>query len=93
MSDVDYNYSAEDSFFFFFQPQEILTKDSVTVTVDVVVYFRVFDPVATVTKVENGTYSARLLAATTLRNTLGKLNKIKPILSLQKYANISLFFL
>jgi hypothetical protein len=32
---------------------------------------------------ENGTYSARLLAATTLRNTLGKLNKIKPILSLQ----------
>ncbi len=32
-------------------PQEILTKDSVTVTVDAVVYFRIFDPVLSVNKV------------------------------------------
>ena len=52
-------------------PQEILTKDSVTVTVDAVVYYRVFDPVQSVNKVANAQYSTRLLAATTLRNILG----------------------
>ena len=52
-------------------PQEILTKDSVTVTVDAVVYFRVFDPVSSVNRVANAHYSTQLLAATTLRNILG----------------------
>lgn len=52
-------------------PQEILTKDSVTVTVDAVVYIKIFDPVQSVNKVANATYSTRLLAATTLRNMLG----------------------
>ncbi len=52
-------------------PQEILTKDSVTVTVDAVVYFRIFDPIISVINVENANYSTRLLAATTLRNILG----------------------
>ncbi|CAF0820480.1 unnamed protein product [Brachionus calyciflorus] len=52
-------------------PQEILTKDSVTVTVDAVVYFRIFDPIQSVTKVANARYSTQLLAATTLRNILG----------------------
>lgn len=51
-------------------PQEILTKDSVTVTVDAVVYMRIFDPVLSVTKVEYPRYSTMLLASTTLRNTL-----------------------
>ncbi|XP_072043866.1 band 7 protein AGAP004871-like isoform X1 [Amphiura filiformis] len=52
-------------------PQEVLSKDSVTVTVDAVVYFRVFDPVMSVINVENYQGSTRLLAATTLRNILG----------------------
>lgn len=52
-------------------PQEILTKDSVTVTVDAVVYFRIFDPIISVTNIANANYSTRLLAATTLRNILG----------------------
>jgi erythrocyte band 7 integral membrane protein len=52
-------------------PQEILTKDSVTITVDAVVYFRIFNPIVSVTNVENAQYSTRLLAATTLRNILG----------------------
>ena len=42
--------------------QEILTKDSVTVTVDAVCYYRTFNPVVTVTNVENATHSTRLLA-------------------------------
>lgn len=52
-------------------PQEILTKDSVTITVDAVCYFRVYNPVVSVTNVENAQFSTRLLAATTLRNILG----------------------
>jgi erythrocyte band 7 integral membrane protein len=52
-------------------PQEILTKDSVTVKVDAVVYFRVFDPVMTVKNVSDAQYATRLLAATSLRNVLG----------------------
>lgn len=52
-------------------PQEILTKDSVTVTVDGVCYFRIFNPVVSVVAVENAKYSTMLLAATTLRNILG----------------------
>ncbi|KAJ8300806.1 hypothetical protein KUTeg_022325 [Tegillarca granosa] len=52
-------------------PQEILTKDSVTVTVDAVVYARVFDATLSVCNVENAFKSTKLLAATTLRNILG----------------------
>ena len=52
-------------------PQEILTKDSVTVAVDAVCYFRTFNPVIAVTQAENATVSTRQLAATTLRNILG----------------------
>jgi erythrocyte band 7 integral membrane protein len=52
-------------------PQEILTKDSVTATVDAVVYFRIFDPIISIKNVENAQFSTRLLAATTLRNILG----------------------
>jgi erythrocyte band 7 integral membrane protein len=51
--------------------QEILTKDSVTVAVDAVVYYHVQDPLATVCNVEDAGYSTRLLASTTLRNVLG----------------------
>jgi len=43
-------------------PQEILTKDSVTVAVDAVCYFRTFNPVVSITQAENATYSTRLLA-------------------------------
>ncbi|XP_033630592.1 stomatin-4-like [Asterias rubens] len=52
-------------------PQEILSKDSVTVTVDAVVYFRVSNPTMAIIKIENYTKSTELLAATTLRNVLG----------------------
>ena len=48
-----------------------MTKDSVTVTVDAVVYYRIFNPVQSVNKVANAQYSTRLLAATSLRNILG----------------------
>ena len=52
-------------------PQEVLTKDSVTINVDAVCYFKTFNPVSSVTNVSNAQYSTRSLAATTLRNILG----------------------
>ncbi|XP_052789876.1 band 7 protein AGAP004871-like isoform X1 [Mya arenaria] len=52
-------------------PQEILTEDHVTVTVDAVMYFRVIDPVLSVTRVEDFIGSSKMLGATTLRNILG----------------------
>ncbi|XP_028411060.1 mechanosensory protein 2-like [Dendronephthya gigantea] len=52
-------------------PQEILTKDSVTVAVDAVVYYKIYNATMSVTNVENASNSTRLLAQTTLRNVLG----------------------
>ncbi|XP_048773129.1 mechanosensory protein 2-like [Ostrea edulis] len=52
-------------------PQEILTKDSVTVAVDAVVYYRIFDPIMSVCNVNDAFRSTQLLASTTLRNVLG----------------------
>ncbi|XP_024944795.1 band 7 protein AGAP004871 isoform X2 [Cephus cinctus] len=52
-------------------PQEILTKDSVTVSVDAVVYYRIKEPLNAVVKIANYSHSTRLLAASTLRTVLG----------------------
>merc|ERR1711962_726770 len=52
-------------------PQEILSKDSVTVAVDAVVYYKIGDPMAAVCNVQDSAKSTRLLASTTLRNILG----------------------
>lgn len=52
-------------------PQEILTKDSVTIAVDAVVYYRVQDATMSIANVENSDGATRLLAQTTLRNMLG----------------------
>ncbi|XP_066993401.1 band 7 protein AGAP004871 isoform X1 [Anabrus simplex] len=55
-------------------PQEVLTRDSVTVTVDAVVYYRISHPLKAITRISNYSHSTRLLAATTLRNVLGTRN-------------------
>ncbi|XP_023321438.1 band 7 protein AGAP004871 isoform X2 [Eurytemora carolleeae] len=55
-------------------PQEILTKDSVTVFVNAIMYYKVKDATSAVTNVDDYSGSARLLAATTLRNVLGTKN-------------------
>ncbi|XP_016134485.1 erythrocyte band 7 integral membrane protein-like [Sinocyclocheilus grahami] len=52
-------------------PQEVLTKDSVTIMVDAVVYYRIFNPTVSITKVENANHATQMLAQTTLRNMLG----------------------
>ncbi|XP_048244908.1 band 7 protein AGAP004871-like isoform X1 [Haliotis rufescens] len=55
-------------------PQEVLTRDSVTVSVDAVVYYRIYNPTVSVANVENAPNSTQLLAQTTLRNVLGTKN-------------------
>lgn len=52
--------------------QEVITRDNVTVIVDAVVYFNVFDPVLAVIKVADYTKSTSLLAQTVLRSVLGQ---------------------
>merc|ERR1719327_2399426 len=55
-------------------PQEILTKDSVTVFVNAIMYYKVKDATLAVANVDDYASSAKLLAATTLRNVLGTRN-------------------
>jgi len=53
-------------------PQEVITKDNVTVKVDAVVYFKVIDPVKAVINVQNYQRATIPLALTTLRSVLGQ---------------------
>jgi regulator of protease activity HflC (stomatin/prohibitin superfamily) len=53
-------------------PQDIITRDNVTVSVNAVVYFRVIDPRRAVVEVENFLYATSQLAQTTLRSVLGE---------------------
>lgn len=52
-------------------PQDIITRDNVSVKVNAVVYFRVLDPNKAITEVEDYIYSTSQLAQTTLLTVLG----------------------
>jgi regulator of protease activity HflC (stomatin/prohibitin superfamily) len=52
-------------------PQDIITKDNVSVKVNAVVYFRVVDPNRAVTEVDDFLYATSQLSQTTLRSILG----------------------
>jgi len=54
------------------EPQEVITKDNVTVKVDAVVYFMVIDPVKAVINVENYREATIQIALTTMRSVLGQ---------------------
>ena len=53
-------------------PQDVITKDNVSVKVNAVVYFRVMDPLRSIVEVENFHYATSQLAQTTLRSVLGQ---------------------
>jgi regulator of protease activity HflC (stomatin/prohibitin superfamily) len=53
-------------------PQDIITKDNVTVKVNAVIYFRVVDSNQAVVQVENYLYATSQIAQTTLRSILGQ---------------------
>src|SRR6476660_6939683 len=53
-------------------PQDIITRDNVSVKVNAVVYFRVIDPRRAIVEVEDYMYATSQLAQTTLRSVLGQ---------------------
>ncbi|HEX4952092.1 MAG TPA: slipin family protein [Thermoanaerobaculia bacterium] len=53
-------------------PQDVITKDNVSVKVNAVVYFRVLEPLKAVVSVENYLYATSQIAQTTLRSVLGQ---------------------
>lgn len=53
------------------EPQKVITKDNVTVTVDAVIYHKIVDPVKAEFEVEDFNTAATTLAQTNLRNVIG----------------------
>jgi regulator of protease activity HflC (stomatin/prohibitin superfamily) len=53
-------------------PQDVITRDNVSVKVNAVLYFRVIDPRRAIVEVENFMYATSQLAQTTLRSVLGQ---------------------
>jgi regulator of protease activity HflC (stomatin/prohibitin superfamily) len=54
------------------QPQDVITKDNISVQVDAVVYFKVVDPIKAVINVENYFYAVSKISQTTLRSICGQ---------------------
>ena len=55
-------------------PQDVITRDNVSVKVNAVVYFRVMDPRRAIVEVESYHYATSQLAQTTLRSVLGQVD-------------------
>ena len=70
-------------------PQDIITKDNVSVKVNAVVYFRVVEPDKAVVQVENYLYATSQLSQTTLRSVLGQA-MLDELLSEREKLNVAL---
>jgi len=70
-------------------PQDVVTKDNVTVKVNAVIFFRVVDPRLAVVEVSNFLYATSQLAQTTLRSVLGEV-ELDALLSEREKLNIRL---
>lgn len=70
-------------------PQDVITKDNVSVKVNAVVYFRVIDPIKATIQVENYLYATSQLAQTTLRSILGMV-ELDELLSEREKLNVQL---
>jgi regulator of protease activity HflC (stomatin/prohibitin superfamily) len=70
-------------------PQDVITKDNVTVKVNAVLYFRVIDPLKCVVEVQDYIYATSQLAQTTLRSLLGQV-PLDDLLSEREKLNLRL---
>ena len=70
-------------------PQDVITRDNVSVKVNAVIYFRVIDPVNAVIEVENYQYAMSQLAQTTLRSVCGQA-ELDELLSAREKINTEL---
>lgn len=70
-------------------PQDVITKDNVTVKVNAVVYFRVVDPQSSVVKVLDHIRATSQISQTTLRNVLGQ-SELDELLASREKLNLKL---
>jgi regulator of protease activity HflC (stomatin/prohibitin superfamily) len=70
-------------------PQDVITRDNVSVKVNAVVYYRVIDPRRAVVEVEQFHYATSQLAQTTLRSVLGQV-ELDDLLSRRDHLNAEL---
>jgi len=70
-------------------PQDVITRDNVSIKVNAVVYFRVIDPNKAVVEVENYLYATSQLAQTTLRSVVGQA-ELDELLSQREKINMTL---
>ncbi len=70
-------------------PQDIITRDNVSVKVNAIVYFRVMNPLRAIVEVENYLYATSQLAQTTLRSVLGEV-ELDDLLSRREKLNVKL---
>lgn len=66
--------------------QAVITKDNVTVEVDAVVYYKVVEPGAAITQVENYMFATSTLSQTTLRDVMGQM-ELDELLSEREHIN------
>lgn len=70
-------------------PQDVITRDNISVKVNAVLYFRVMDPTRAVIEVENYLYATSQLAQTTLRSVCGQ-SELDELLSEREKVNVEL---
>lgn len=70
-------------------PQDVITRDNVSISVNAVIYFRVMDPVKAVIEVEDYLYATSQLSQTTLRSVLGQ-SELDELLSEREKVNSQL---
>jgi regulator of protease activity HflC (stomatin/prohibitin superfamily) len=70
-------------------PQDVITRDNISIKVNAVVYFRVIDPNKAVVEVENYLYATSQLAQTTLRSVVGQAD-LDELLSQRDKINLKL---
>jgi regulator of protease activity HflC (stomatin/prohibitin superfamily) len=70
-------------------PQDVVTRDNVTVKVNAVIYFRIVDPNKAILEVANYLYATSQLAQTTLRSSLGEV-ELDELLSQREKLNVKL---
>ena len=70
-------------------PQDVITRDNVSVKVNAVMYYRVIDPIKAIVEVENFNYAVSQLAQTTLRSVCGQA-ELDELLSAREKINLQL---
>ncbi|WP_246805304.1 slipin family protein [Desulfosarcina cetonica] len=70
-------------------PQDVITRDNVSVKVNAVIYFRVIEPIKAIVEVENYAYAISQLAQTTLRSVCGQA-ELDELLSAREKINAQL---